>query len=94
MTGVFGTRADLDGRRVAAQPAVSLALHVAVLITATVPADGSAAYRVWVASSTAPTLAIGCPIGISATGAQPERFPAWQVAPLSTSIWGRLLLPA
>ena len=65
-----------------------------MLIAATVPAVGSAAYRVWVASSTALTLAIGCPTGISAAGAQPVRFPAWQVAPLSTSIWGRLLLLA
>ena len=94
MTGVFGDAPILMAGGCWAQPVVFLALQVAVLITDTVPADGSAAYRVWVASSTAATFAIGCPIGISATGAQPVRFPAWQVAPSSTSIWGRLLLLA
>ena len=34
---------------VAAQPAVWVALQVAVLITETVSENGSAAYRVWVA---------------------------------------------
>src|ERR1700727_1716126 len=86
--------ATLTTAGVCPQPEVRAALEVAVLITSTVPASGSAAYRVWVASSTVPTLASGCPIGISATGTQPARFPAWQVAPLSTSIRGRLLLLA
>ena len=74
----------------AAQPEVCSALQVAVSITAnTVPeGDSSAAYRVWVASSIAPTLAPGSGTGISATGAQPARSRVWQVAPLITSITG------
>ena len=94
MTGAFGDAPILMVGGCWAQPVVFAALQVAVLITTTVPAGGSAAYRVWVASSTAPTFAIGCPTGISATGAQPTRSPAWQVALSSTSIWGRLLLLA
>ena len=94
MTGVFGDAPILMAGGCWAQPAVFVALQVEVLITDDSSGRGSAAYRVWVASSTAPTFAIGCPTGISATGAQPVRFPAWQVAPSSTSIWGRLLLLA
>jgi hypothetical protein len=93
-TGVFGDAPILITGGCWAQPVVVAALQVAVSITATVPAVGSAAYRVRVAASTTLTLAIGCPTGISATGAQPVRFPAWQVAALSTSIWGRLVLLA
>src|SRR6516225_6331746 len=66
-----------------AQPVVWVALQVAVLITKTVPLWVSAAYRVWVASSTAPTSAGA---GISATGAHPDRSLVVQVAPLITSI--------
>jgi hypothetical protein len=77
-----------------AQPAVWVALQVSVLITLTVPEDGSEAYKVWVAGSIAPTLAKGPAIGIFATGAHPDRSPGWQVAPLITSTCGRLRLPA
>ena len=60
MTGGFGNAPILMIGGCWAQPVVCVALQVAVLITATVP-DGasSAAYRVWVASSIAPTLACG-----------------------------------
>ena len=78
---------------VAAQSAVAAALHVAVLITETVSEYGSAAYSVWVASSTAPTFACGWAIGISATGAHPARSAGLQVAPLITSISGVFRLP-
>ena len=79
-----------------AHPAVWVALQAAVLITEVVLENGSEAYSVWVASSMLPafTLACGSFIGIVATGAQPDRSPAWQVAPLITSICGRFRLPA
>src|SRR5580704_8769061 len=77
----------------AAQPAVCSALQVAVLMTNTLSDGGSAAYRVWVASSIAPTLAPGSGTGISAAGAQRARSRVWQVAPLITSITGWLRLP-
>jgi hypothetical protein len=79
-----------------AQPVVSAALQAAVLITATVPADGSTTYRVWVTSSKLESSrpACGSAIGISAIGAQPARSCAVQVAPLITSISGLVALPA
>src|SRR5215467_4705209 len=77
-----------------AQPEVLAALQVAVLIMNTLRDGGSAAYRVWVASSIAPTLAPGSGIGICATGAHPARSAAWQVDALITSICGWLKLPA
>src|ERR1022692_988718 len=43
----------------AAQPMVSAALHVAVLITETVSENALDTYRVWVAGSIAPTLGSG-----------------------------------
>src|SRR5215510_10685341 len=77
-----------------AQPEVLAALQVAVLIMNTFRDGGSAAYRVWVASSIAPTLAPGAATGTSATGAHPARSAALQVAALMTSICGWLRVPA
>src|SRR6516164_174606 len=76
------------------QPEVLVALQAAVLIMNTLRDGRSAAYRVCVASSIAPTLAPGAATGISATGAHPARCAGWQVAEIITSICGWLRLPA
>src|SRR5580700_616947 len=91
--GIWGNGPILTVGGAAAQPEVSSALQVAVLIRNTLLDGGSAAYSVWVAASIAPTLAPGSGTGISAIGAQPDRSRVWQVAPLITSISGWLRLP-
>src|SRR5215467_2174195 len=80
----------------AEQPAVFMALQVAMLITDATRENGSTAYSVCVAGSIdcGPKLASGSAIGIVATGWQPAGFPARHVAALITSILGFVLLPA
>src|SRR5262249_41367050 len=90
-----GEGADRRGRRgVGWDAGVGGRVQVAWLIRKTLRDGGSAGYRVWVASSIAPTLAPGSGIGICATGAHPARSAAWQVDALITSICGWLKLPA
>src|SRR5260221_6591111 len=74
----------------AEQPAVCVALQVAMLITEARLENGSVAYSVCVAGSMdcGAKLACGSAIGIIATGRQPDGFPARQVAVLTTSILG------